>query len=346
MQQVGVEARAIGAAGGLRDADSAPIKTSTKLVLALSALTVSASLMLLDPRFVVAAVVALAVVVVFWRDLGREWRADPPGSGPLRVVALLIGVPQAFVGAVLVAAGLLLALGVLHAMFGVGRQVAVAGLFALWLPLLLIAGGGFLVTRVLRGALVASPSGGVPARTSGTHPSGTEPGLVVVAEALPAPVAAERLACPRCRSEEVIPIVYGVPTSLLGPLFMTGRIWPGGAMGRLLGGQAPQWRCSRCESEWRGGLYAGGEGQSLDQAVVIRHVEHSAVGIRVEKQYLTERFGRSAETAAPHPGWVLDEQALIEHADGRRFDRLRIVLPDGSARAVFFDVTAFFGKRP
>lgn len=337
MQQAGVEARAIGAAAGGRDVDATPIKTSTRLVLALSALTVSASLMLLDPRFVVAAVVALAVTIVFWRDLGREWRADPPANGPLRVVALLVGVPQAFVGAVLVAAGVLFAIGVLHAMFGAGRQVAVAGLFALSLPLLLIAVGGIFVEKVLRGALVAPP------------PRGAGPSLILVAEAPSAPSvpsAAERLACPRCRSHEVIPIVYGVPNSLLGPLFMTGRIWPGGAMGRLLGGQAPQWRCTRCESEWRGGLYAGGEGPSLEQAVVVRNVEHSAVGIRVEKQYLTERFGLSAETAAPRPGWVLEEQALIEHSDGRRFDRLRIALPDGSARTVFFDVTAFFGKRP
>jgi hypothetical protein len=143
-----------------------------------------------------------------------------------------------------------------------------------------------------------------------------------------------------------VPIVYGVPSALLMPLFKDRKIAPGGAMGRLLTGQAATWRCVRCEHEWRDGLFAGGPGDSLERAVVIRWINSTAVGIRVEKQYLTEQFGLSAETAAPHPGWVITEQAALQHADGRKFDRLLITLPDRSSRMVYFDVTSFYGTAP
>ena len=53
--------------------------------------------------------------------------------------------------------------------------------------------------------------------------------------------------CPRCHSDEVIPIVYGVPTPKMveesweGWMALGGRVaWPG----------APDWRCVVWGHEW------------------------------------------------------------------------------------------------
>ena len=54
--------------------------------------------------------------------------------------------------------------------------------------------------------------------------------------------------CPRCHSDEVLPIAYGVPTPKMveesweGRMALGGRVaWPG----------APDWRCVVCGHEWR-----------------------------------------------------------------------------------------------
>lgn len=128
-------------------------------------------------------------------------------------------------------------------------------------------------------------------------------------------------------------------------LAAAGQIVPGGAMGRLLGGDAPTWQCAACRERWRGGLFVGGSGESVEQAVIIQGIGRTAVGIRAEKQYLTERFGLDAQAAHPGAGWTLERQALIHH-DGGPHDALTISLPDGSERTVFFEVSGFFGRRP
>jgi hypothetical protein len=69
---------------------------------------------------------------------------------------------------------------------------------------------------------------------------------------------------------------------MLEPLFKERKIFPGGAMARLVTGEAPVWKCRGCESEWRGGLFAGGPGDSIKRAVIIRGIHNTAVGIRAE----------------------------------------------------------------
>jgi hypothetical protein len=154
---------------------------------------------------------------------------------------------------------------------------------------------------------------------------------------------ADGLACRHCGVTLVRPIVYGAPNSPIMALAYHGAIVPGGAMARLLSGEAPNWECGSCRHRWRGGLFAGGDGDSIEQAVIIRGVTSTAVGIRAEKQYLTERFGLPAEAADPEPGWILVQQALLHH-DGRPHDALSIALPDGRQPTVFFDVSSFFGR--
>ncbi len=56
-------------------------------------------------------------------------------------------------------------------------------------------------------------------------------------------------ACPRCHSDEVVPIVYGMPSADLAEDARAGRVALGGS---LMGPEAPDWRCVVCGCEWRG----------------------------------------------------------------------------------------------
>ena len=53
--------------------------------------------------------------------------------------------------------------------------------------------------------------------------------------------------CPRCHSDEVIPVAYGVPTPKLVEEAMAGRVALGG---RVAWPEAPDWRCVVCDHEW------------------------------------------------------------------------------------------------
>jgi len=150
--------------------------------------------------------------------------------------------------------------------------------------------------------------------------------------------------CPACTSSSVVPILYGAPSEVHVLLFTRRRAWPGGAMGRLLNRQAPQWHCNDCGHQWRGGLFAGGAGTCLGEAVVIR-IGSTAVGVRAEKQWLTEEFGLDREIAGNPSGWTVSERVTVR-SGGHVFDVLATSLRDGMQRTVCFDVTSFFGKIP
>ncbi len=77
-------------------------------------------------------------------------------------------------------------------------------------------------------------------------------------------------------------------------------------------------------------------GDSLETAVVIM-ADNSIQGIEQEYRWVQGRFGQQGYA------WNLIRQALLEH-DGHMFDRLDIRLADGSERAIYFDITHFFGK--
>ena len=55
-------------------------------------------------------------------------------------------------------------------------------------------------------------------------------------------------ACPRCHSDEVIPIVYGMPAPDVVEESRAGRVALGG---HVLGPEAPDWHCVACGHEWR-----------------------------------------------------------------------------------------------
>ena len=53
--------------------------------------------------------------------------------------------------------------------------------------------------------------------------------------------------CPRCRSDEVVPVVYGTPSAELVEESRAGRVALGGDVHWP---EAPEWRCVACGHEW------------------------------------------------------------------------------------------------
>lgn len=83
--------------------------------------------------------------------------------------------------------------------------------------------------------------------------------------------------------------------------------------------------------------YTGGDGRTLESAVVIENVRSHAAGIRAEKQYISQQI-REGEHQ-----WVLHEQVLLERDDGTRVDRLTVESSSGETETFYFDVSNFFG---
>ena len=79
--------------------------------------------------------------------------------------------------------------------------------------------------------------------------------------------------------------------------------------------------------------FAGGDGGSIESAVVIRGAKHESEGISAEHRYLSAHFG----------SWFLKRQALINQK-GRVYDQMEITDQNGNQRSVYFDITDFFAK--
>ena len=54
--------------------------------------------------------------------------------------------------------------------------------------------------------------------------------------------------CPRCHSDEVLPIAYGLPSPEMVEESMAGRVKLAGCM---VWPEAPDWHCVGCGHEWR-----------------------------------------------------------------------------------------------
>lgn len=78
--------------------------------------------------------------------------------------------------------------------------------------------------------------------------------------------------------------------------------------------------------------FAGGDGASIETAVVILGAEGSRDGVRAEYVWV----------AANRPGWEVEMQALVGEGD-RMFDVLMLRKGD-QTQSVYFDISDFFGK--
>jgi hypothetical protein len=83
-------------------------------------------------------------------------------------------------------------------------------------------------------------------------------------------------------------------------------------------------------------IFAGGSGDSREDAIVIKNAENHRAGIDAQYLYLQERFGER------DIHWKLFMQALLKGE--KRIDWLVIRFIDGTTKSIYFDVSEFFGK--
>jgi len=75
-----------------------------------------------------------------------------------------------------------------------------------------------------------------------------------------------------------------------------------------------------------------GDGSSKEKAIIII-ATNEKLGVDAEYDYLNLHY----------PEWELDEQTLIADQD-RQYDIMSIILPDGSKKEIWFDITSFYGR--
>jgi hypothetical protein len=83
-------------------------------------------------------------------------------------------------------------------------------------------------------------------------------------------------------------------------------------------------------------LYSGGNGQSLETAIIIG-AKSNTIGTPAECDYIIGKHG------PVNVGWKLISQRLRESA-GRDYDILNIELTNREKRSYHFDITRFFCK--
>jgi hypothetical protein len=83
--------------------------------------------------------------------------------------------------------------------------------------------------------------------------------------------------------------------------------------------------------------YEGGDGSTLDGAIVVRGAGSDLEGTAATFGWMHENLGAKDE------GW-----RLVTHATGsdgdRKIDTFNVVLRDGGPRRIYFDVSESFGK--
>jgi hypothetical protein len=82
--------------------------------------------------------------------------------------------------------------------------------------------------------------------------------------------------------------------------------------------------------------FAGGSGDSPEDAIVIKNAENHRAGVIAEYLYLQKRFGERDSH------WRLVSQMLLKGE--KPVDLLSIELNDGTIKHIYFDVFDFFGK--
>ena len=80
-------------------------------------------------------------------------------------------------------------------------------------------------------------------------------------------------------------------------------------------------------------VFEGGDGSSMEQAVVIKHAKNEEEGVEAEAKWIKK----------VHPGWRKGKQALMGK-NGKDYDRIEYETPDGKTAVIYFDITDFFGK--
>ena len=80
-------------------------------------------------------------------------------------------------------------------------------------------------------------------------------------------------------------------------------------------------------------VFEGGDGSSIEQAVLIKNAKDEEEGVNAEAKWISK----------VHPGWKKGNQALLSEK-GRSYDRIEYATPKGETKTACFDITEFFGK--
>jgi hypothetical protein len=80
-----------------------------------------------------------------------------------------------------------------------------------------------------------------------------------------------------------------------------------------------------------GSRFAGGDGTSADQAVVVL-ADTEDEGIDLEHHWTFDHYGRFRKV-----------RGGLASADGRHFDVITVELADHTEKTIYFDITAFYG---
>jgi hypothetical protein len=74
------------------------------------------------------------------------------------------------------------------------------------------------------------------------------------------------------------------------------------------------------------------DGATLETAIIVP-AGNEFEGVDAEYGYLQDHY----------PGWLHEQQSLIQD-NGKVYDRIEIVGPDGIRKTIYFDITGWFGK--
>ena len=80
-------------------------------------------------------------------------------------------------------------------------------------------------------------------------------------------------------------------------------------------------------------VFAGGDGSSCQEAVVIKNAEYRETGLLAEKVWLDRKYPERQQT----------KQSDLNSA-GKHYDLVELTTSDGRATKVYFDTTGCFAK--
>ena len=86
------------------------------------------------------------------------------------------------------------------------------------------------------------------------------------------------------------------------------------------------------KTQLTGVTYAGGDGTSVENAVIIK-TKDSLLGVRAEFRWVGDN----------HPNWQLKLQSVLK-GGGKVYDKMYFRTPDGKLAILYFDVTDFYRK--
>ncbi|MFC1617588.1 hypothetical protein ACFL2K_05150, partial [Candidatus Margulisiibacteriota bacterium] len=80
-------------------------------------------------------------------------------------------------------------------------------------------------------------------------------------------------------------------------------------------------------------MFKGGDGSTLEKAVIILGAKNSFQGVFTETLWIKRYY----------PGWKKNRQKLLSH-NGKKYDCIEYINEQNEVKVIYFDITDFFGK--